>query len=49
MWYFWYRFDQSHWMKKSLWFLVLFLRLMLGLLLYYFFAYRRHPALNAPD
>src|ERR1700756_3939500 len=46
MWYFWYSVDQSNWTKKSLWFLVLFLGLMLGPLLYYFFGYRRHPALD---
>lgn len=25
MWYFWFTFDQSHWMKKALWFVVLFM------------------------
>ena len=47
MWYFWFTFDQSHWMKKACWFVVLFLGLTLGPMLYYFFAYRRNPALDA--
>jgi len=46
MWYFWYSIDQSSWAKKALWFFVLFLGFMLGPMLYYFFAYRRHPALD---
>ena len=46
MWYFWYSIDQSGWTKEALWLLVLFLGFMLGPLLYYFFAYRRHPALD---
>jgi hypothetical protein len=46
MWYFWYSIDKSRWTKKALWLLVLFLGFILGPLLYYFFAYRRHPALD---
>lgn len=49
MWYFWYSVDQSNWVKKLLWFLILFLGLMLGPLVYYLFAYRRHPALDSWD
>ena len=48
MWYFWYSVDQSTWIKKLVWFLVLVLGFMLGPLFYYFFAYRRHPALDGP-
>jgi hypothetical protein len=47
MWYFWFTFDQSQWMKKTCWFLLLVLGLALGPMLYYFFAYRRNPALDA--
>lgn len=45
MWYFWFTFDQSHWMKKTLWFVVQFFSYSFGTPLYYFFGYRRNPAL----
>jgi hypothetical protein len=40
MWYFWFRFDRSHWAKKALWFLPLFFPAT-GSVLYYFIVYRR--------
>jgi hypothetical protein len=46
MWYFWFAFDQSHWMKKAFWFAILFPGVILGPVLYYFFAYRRSAALD---
>jgi hypothetical protein len=46
MWYFWYSFDRSSWMARSLWFVVLILGLALGPLIYYFFAYRRSQILR---
>jgi hypothetical protein len=45
MWYFWFTFDESTWRKKAFWFLILFLGLALGPVLYYFFAYRNNPVL----
>jgi hypothetical protein len=41
MWYFWFGFDQSHYVKKALFFVLLFLVVPLGTLLYYFICYRR--------
>ena len=46
MWYFWFKFDQSHWVKRALWFPVLFLGITVGPALYYFFSYRRHAGLD---
>jgi hypothetical protein len=46
MWYFWFNFDQSHWIKKALWFVILFLGFVVGPALYYFFSYRRNEALK---
>lgn len=43
MWYFWFSFDNSGWLKKALWFLPLYLFLPVGPALYYFFVYRRNP------
>ena len=45
MWYFWFAFDQSNWMKKALWFVVLFLSFLVGPAFYYIFVYRRNVAL----
>jgi hypothetical protein len=39
MWYFWLSFDQSSWIKKTLWFFPLYLLLGAGPSLYYFFVY----------
>jgi hypothetical protein len=41
MWYFWFGFDRSHYLKKAMWFVSLFFLAPLGTLLYYFFVYRR--------
>ena len=41
MWYFWFTFDQSHWMKKALWFVGLYPGIMFVPALYHFLVYRR--------
>ena len=41
MWYFWFNFDSSSWLRKTFWFLPLYLLLPIGPALYYFFVYRR--------
>lgn len=46
MWYFWFTFDPSPWATKTFWFLILFLGLALGPLLYYIFSYRKSSALD---
>jgi hypothetical protein len=46
MWYFWFTFDQSHWIKKTLWFVVLFLGFAVGPALYYILSYRGNAALE---
>ena len=43
MWYFWFSFDNSGWLRKALWFLPLYFLLGVGPALYYFFVYRRNP------
>jgi hypothetical protein len=40
MWYFWFGFDRSHYLKKAMWFALLFLLAPFGTLLYYFVVYR---------
>lgn len=42
MWYFWFGFDNSGWLKKTIWFLPLYFLLPFGPALYYFFVYRRN-------
>jgi hypothetical protein len=42
MWYHWFSFDQSHYFKKFLFFLLLFFVAPFGTLFYYFVAYRRN-------
>jgi hypothetical protein len=49
MWYFWIGFDNSSWLKKAIWFLSLYFLLPLGPAFYYFFVYRRSPAIQSPD
>jgi hypothetical protein len=49
MWYFWFTFDQSRWMKKALWFVILGLGFALGPAIYYIFIYRRNAALEGRD
>jgi len=41
MWYFWFSFDRSNYLKRAIWFLVLFLFAPFGSALYYFVVYRR--------
>src|SRR5215470_105259 len=41
MWYFWFSFDHSGWVKRAVWFLVWFLGITVGPAFYYFFVYRR--------
>jgi hypothetical protein len=42
MWYFWFGFDRSHFLKKAGWFVALFFFAPLGPVLYWYFAFRRH-------
>jgi|SRR5262249_53714255 len=42
MWYFWYGFDNSGWLKKAIWFLPLYFLLAIGPAFYYFFVYCRN-------
>jgi hypothetical protein len=42
MWYFWFGFDNSGWLKKAIWFVPLFLSIVIGPAFYYFFVYRRN-------
>jgi hypothetical protein len=41
MWYFWFGFDRSHYLKRAAWFLLLFLLAPFGTIFYYFLVYRR--------
>jgi hypothetical protein len=41
MWHFWFSFDRSHYLKKAIWFAILFFLVPLGTLAYYFFVYRK--------
>jgi hypothetical protein len=41
MWYFWFTFDRSSWLRKALWFTPLYFLPTIGPTLYYFFVYRR--------
>lgn len=42
MWYFWFSFDDSSWIKKAIWFFPLYFLLALGPAFYYFFVYRKN-------
>lgn len=42
MWYFWFSFDDSGWLKKAFWFLPLYFLIPLGPACYYFLVYRRN-------
>jgi len=46
MWYFWFSFDDSGWVRKSVWFVLLYLVIVIGPALYYFFVYRASQALE---
>jgi hypothetical protein len=48
MWYFWFGFDPSHYLKKALWFVFLFFLVPFGTLIYYFVVYRRFVSAQAP-
>jgi hypothetical protein len=41
MWYFWFGFDRSHYLKKAVWFVLLFLLVPFGTIFCYFLVYRR--------
>jgi hypothetical protein len=41
MWYFWFGFDNSGWLRKAIWFVPLYVFLAIGPAFYYFFVYRR--------
>ena len=43
MWYFWFNFDKSSWVRKAFWVLPLYFLLPMGPALYYFFVYLRNP------
>jgi hypothetical protein len=47
MWYFWFGFDSSHYLKKALWFVALFFLAPFGTLVYYFVVYRRFASAQA--
>jgi len=49
MWYFWFSFDNSSWLKKACWFLPLYFLFGIGPGLYYFFVYRRNKGPSAAD
>ncbi len=42
MWYFWFTFDQSGWLKRAIWFLPLYFLFMIGPIFYFFFVYLRN-------
>lgn len=42
MWYFWFSFDRSHYLKRAIWFCLLFFFAPFGPLFYYFIVYRRN-------
>ena len=42
MWYFWFNFDNSSWLRKAFWALPLYFLLPIGPALYYFFVYLRN-------
>jgi len=46
MWYFWFSFDDSVWLKKAAWFVLLYMFIMIGPVLCYLFVYRRSPILE---
>src|SRR6202011_6387911 len=42
MWYFWFNFDKSSWLRRAFWALPLYFLLPIGPALYYFFVYLRN-------
>lgn len=49
MWYFWFTFDKSSWLKKACWFVPLYFLLRIGPSLYYFLVYRRNRQPSGVD
>lgn len=54
MWYFWFNFDKSSWVRKAFWALPLYFLLPIGPALYYFFVYLRNSdvtflSVRSPD
>ena len=54
MWYFWFNFDKSSWLRRAFWALPLYFLLPIGPALYYFFVYLRNEdvtslAARSPD
>jgi hypothetical protein len=47
MWYFWFGFDRSHYLKKAVGFVLLFLLAPFGTVFYYFLVYRRGVSAEA--
>jgi hypothetical protein len=47
MWYFWFNFDDSGVLRRTVWFILLYLAIPIGPAFYYFFVYRRHSAVKA--
>jgi hypothetical protein len=48
MWYFWFGFDRSSYLKKALWFPFLLFLVPLATAFYYFLVYRRGARAEAP-
>ena len=49
MWYFWFGFDSSHYLKKAVWFVLLGFLAPFGTLLYYFLVYRHFVAAQSQE
>ena len=49
MWYFWFGFDNSGWLRKAFWFVPLYMFLAIGPAFYYFFVYRRNTEVSKCD
>jgi hypothetical protein len=47
MWYFWFNFDTSSWIKKALWAIPLYFLGPIGPALYYFFVYLRNAEVTS--
>jgi hypothetical protein len=41
MWYLWFCFDRTSWVKRTVWFVVLYMEFPIGSVLYCLFVYRR--------
>jgi hypothetical protein len=49
MWYFWFGFDTSHYLKKAVWFVLLGFLAPFGTVLYYFLVYRHLVRAQSQD